>query len=108
VSKVKEMIVEIKKGKLQHFTRGFGFIRTIENGIYVDLFFHVTSVHVGEPVVGCDVEFCEGISKGRRVAVNVRFAKPAAVTTGDVRAVLGPSEAAIQALAEKTGAEGAL
>jgi cold shock CspA family protein len=80
------MNIEVKTGVLKHFAgRGFGFIQVIENGIFVDVFFHISSVLEGHPTAGAIAEFNDGVAKGRRVAVNVRFVKPqiASVSTAD-------------------------
>jgi hypothetical protein len=70
-------VIEIKKGRLQHLSeRKFGFIRVAEDGVLTDRFFHTSSVLSGNPVVGCEVEFSEGFSRGRTCAVNVRFLAP--------------------------------
>jgi cold shock CspA family protein len=78
VKDVKMQVVEIKTGRLQHFSPlRFGFIKIAEDGVYVDKFFHISSVLSGEPIVGCEVEFSDGFARGRTCATNVRF-KPVA------------------------------
>jgi cold shock CspA family protein len=104
------MNIEVKRGTLKHLSgRGFGFIQTVENGIFLDIFFHVSSIIGGQPTAGATAEFNDGVAKGRRVAVNVRFISSevpkTAVTIDDCLSGLGSPSPAIQVLAEKTGAE---
>jgi len=69
--KEKEMKATIEA----YFPRGFGFAKmTSAEGIRTNVFFHVTDIVFGDPVVGAEIEFEMGEGKNgkKQAAKNVR------------------------------------
>jgi cold shock CspA family protein len=69
--------------------RGFGFAKmTDANGIRTNIFFHITGVISGDPIVGATMEFDIVAARKGPVATNIRI-KPPAPTPNAVAALSG-------------------